>query len=238
MMGSGTIPVLAGSERPCRGRPGHGPACGDDRGQTALMDGNRFDHATPGRGPAGARFAIQGDYWPDHRDKRLHQSSSLKTLMPKPVCASLACAIASGRRRSPCARCALSRLIITKDAGASRARDVSHSRPPPRPHKRELRPARPLRTCCARRSAVLIGQPALTRPTLSRLPAGKWRCPRHPDSRKDTVDVVISAPPYLRPSDYLRGHRLSLIWFGHSIVSCAGSAAQFEWARGAVPLSR
>src|SRR5207302_6644757 len=42
------------------------------------------------------------------------------------------------------------------------------------------------------------------------------------DSRKlplsdESVDAVITSPPYLNAIDYLRGHRLSLVWMGYSI---------------------
>jgi hypothetical protein len=33
----------------------------------------------------------------------------------------------------------------------------------------------------------------------------------------DSVDVVITSPPYLNGIDYLRGNKLSLVWMGHSI---------------------
>jgi hypothetical protein len=33
----------------------------------------------------------------------------------------------------------------------------------------------------------------------------------------NSVDVVISSPPYVNAIDYLRGHKFSLIWMGHSV---------------------
>jgi DNA modification methylase len=33
----------------------------------------------------------------------------------------------------------------------------------------------------------------------------------------ETVDTVITSPPYLNAIDYLRGHRLSLVWFGYQL---------------------
>ena len=35
----------------------------------------------------------------------------------------------------------------------------------------------------------------------------------------DSVDIVITSPPYLNAIDYIRGHKFSLIWMGHSIDS-------------------
>ncbi|SBS69951.1 conserved hypothetical protein [uncultured Microbacterium sp.] len=33
----------------------------------------------------------------------------------------------------------------------------------------------------------------------------------------DTYDLVVTSPPYLNAIDYLRGHRLALIWMGHTL---------------------
>jgi hypothetical protein len=35
--------------------------------------------------------------------------------------------------------------------------------------------------------------------------------------KSGTIDCVISSPPYLNAIDYLRGHKFSLIWMGHSV---------------------
>jgi hypothetical protein len=32
-----------------------------------------------------------------------------------------------------------------------------------------------------------------------------------------SVDRVLTSPPYLNAIDYMRGHRLSLVWLGHSL---------------------
>ncbi len=33
-----------------------------------------------------------------------------------------------------------------------------------------------------------------------------------------SVDAVLTSPPYLNAIDYMRGHRLALVWFGHSLA--------------------
>jgi hypothetical protein len=43
---------------------------------------------------------------------------------------------------------------------------------------------------------------------------GDARSLEMPDS---SVDLVITSPPYLNAIDYLRGHKMSLIWLGHTI---------------------
>ncbi|WP_443043839.1 hypothetical protein [Streptomyces sp. NBC_00306] len=115
--------------------------------------------------------------------------------------------------------CAFSRLIIAKDAGASRARDVSHSRP----HRvREAASFDPIERYFSSARAVAnrvshsrieLGEtgspssaPSILRADARRLPFGRA-----------TVDAVMTSPPYLIAIDYLRGHRMSLVWMGYSI---------------------
>jgi hypothetical protein len=106
--------------------------------------------------------------------------------------------------------CAFSRLIITKDAGASLARDVSHSRPHLWFSKT---PRLPFDYFPAALELVIRGLPFVD---------GKRRTPvkaslgdaRHIALRKNSVDIVITSPPYLNALDYMRGHRLALVWMG------------------------
>ncbi|MBI0297117.1 hypothetical protein JBE04_22270 [Streptomyces sp. PRKS01-29] len=115
--------------------------------------------------------------------------------------------------------CAFSRLIIAKDAGASRARDVSHSRP----HRvRETSSFDPIERYIASARSVA------NRVSHSRAESGQEAGPRsapkilRADARslpfaRATVDAVMTSPPYLIAIDYLRGHRMSLVWMGYSI---------------------
>ena len=34
--------------------------------------------------------------------------------------------------------------------------------------------------------------------------------------RRSTIDAVITSPPYINAIDYLRGHKLALVWLGYS----------------------
>jgi hypothetical protein len=110
--------------------------------------------------------------------------------------------------------CAFSRLIITKDIGASLARDVSHSRP----HRvLDKNPLRPIKQFSRAVNAILESRPfkdsSGSRPA-ARIKRGDAR--RLP-LKSRSVDVVISSPPYLNAIDYLRGHKLSLVWLGHRV---------------------
>ena len=110
--------------------------------------------------------------------------------------------------------CAFSRMIITKTSGASLAMDVSHSRP----HKvYDVAPVKPFAAFLKAVSIVACNCP-FTGSANDALPADI----RHGDARalpveSASVDMVITSPPYLNAIDYLRGHKLSLVWMGHSI---------------------
>lgn len=111
--------------------------------------------------------------------------------------------------------CTFSRLIITKEAGASRARDVSHSRPHVVRSHASFDPieqfAGAARAVIRRHSQAAGRRPADGRLRLNRADA------RQLPLADDSVDVVMTSPPYLQAIDYLRGHRMSLVWMGHTI---------------------
>jgi len=110
--------------------------------------------------------------------------------------------------------CAFSRLIITKQAGASLARDLSHSRP----HKSFVRaPIEPLThflaavevvvSNCPQRGSDCVGPPAQV---------------KKGDARKlnvadESIDLVLTSPPYLNAIDYMRCSKFSLVWMGHNV---------------------
>lgn len=109
--------------------------------------------------------------------------------------------------------CAFSRMIITKEAGVSLAMDVSHSRP----HKvYEKAPVKPFEQFIPALNRVLDASHFQSGTSL---PAADVR---RADARKipmraRSVDMVITSPPYLNAIDYLRGHKLSLVWMGHQV---------------------
>jgi adenine-specific DNA methylase len=125
-------------------------------------------------------------------------------------------------------RVAMSRTIITKDGGVSLARDTSHSRP----HRVRLE---------AHESVfdLFVAAAGKIERAISRM-----KTPTHAasvtlgDARElrqiptSSVDLIVTSPPYLNAIDYLRGHRLSLVWLGHLIeelkVVRSGSRT---WAR-------
>ena len=110
--------------------------------------------------------------------------------------------------------CAFSRMIITKTAGASLAMDVSHSRP----HRTfNTAPVRPFEGFPKSVTKVVNNSPFSDNVTDA--PAAEVR---HGDARSlpvdsASIDMIITSPPYLNAIDYLRGHKFSLVWMGHTI---------------------
>ncbi|WP_339028962.1 hypothetical protein WI604_30240 [Bradyrhizobium symbiodeficiens] len=110
--------------------------------------------------------------------------------------------------------CAFSRLIITKQAGASLAMDLSHSRP----HKAfEHAPIKPFNKFLSAVDLVLKN-------CLSRAQSGRGPATRAllGDARKlplasGTIDLVLTSPPYLNAIDYMRCSKFSLVWMGYTV---------------------
>lgn len=109
-------------------------------------------------------------------------------------------------------RIALSRIIITKERGASIARDTSHSRPHRVFFDNDYDVYEGFLQSATRLTSRLSPEKLLGSAVVN---GG--------DSRRlsllapNSVDVVITSPPYLNAIDYLRGHRLSLVWLGYKV---------------------
>lgn len=107
---------------------------------------------------------------------------------------------------------ALSKIIITKERGASVARDTSHSRPHRVFFENEYDVYEGFLQSARRLAERLTPEKILGHVAVKRGDARRLTClsPR-------SVDVVITSPPYLNAIDYLRGHRLSLVWLGYTL---------------------
>jgi len=109
-------------------------------------------------------------------------------------------------------RVATSRLIITKKHGASLAGDVSHSRP----HRiRELNDFNVFDEFL--RSATFVARWLCSESLMGtvQIERGDARLLNH--VAKASIDAIVTSPPYLNAIDYMRGHKMSLIWFGYRI---------------------
>jgi hypothetical protein len=107
---------------------------------------------------------------------------------------------------------ALSRIIVTKDRGASLARDVSHSRP----HKVADASDYDVFKGYERALGSIRGR-LQAEPPAGGVSVGLGDARNMSSIGNDTVDAVLTSPPYLNAIDYLRGHRLALVWLGYSI---------------------
>lgn len=103
---------------------------------------------------------------------------------------------------------AFSRIIITKEQGASLARDASHSRP----HRVATRSKFEVIPAFEKSVAYVCRLLAASPPKgHTKVRLGDARSLR---LRARSIDAVITSPPYLNAIDYMRGHRLTLVWLG------------------------
>jgi DNA modification methylase len=110
--------------------------------------------------------------------------------------------------------CAFSRLIIAKDRGVSRARDLSHSRP----HRTYDRgPIKPLDEFFD--AAAFVAENGAFAGGSTRAPEANVRVgdARRLPLSSDSVDLVITSPPYLNAIDYVRCSKFTLVWMGYTV---------------------
>jgi SAM-dependent methyltransferase len=109
-------------------------------------------------------------------------------------------------------RLAISKIIVTKEPCASLARDTSHSRP----HRVTLINDYDVIQGFRRAVTQIVGE-------LNRNPTTYPAVVRLGDARRlpfwltGRADLVVTSPPYGNAIDYLRGHRMALVWLGYSI---------------------
>ncbi|MDY7078100.1 MAG: class I SAM-dependent methyltransferase [Chloroflexota bacterium] len=108
-----------------------------------------------------------------------------------------------------------SAIIITKSGGVSMARDLAHTRPhrvqdkTPRPALGEYRKRLNKNLNSLFNLARRGGTIEVLRGDAQELPL-----------RDQTVDLIVTSPPYASNAiDYMRAHKFSLVWFGHSLNS-------------------
>lgn len=106
--------------------------------------------------------------------------------------------------------CAFSRLIITKKSGVSLAMDISHSRPHKSYTKAPINAFDHFQRAVKQitKAAPFTDREKLPQATVEDADARELPLP------DETVDMIITSPPYLNAIDYLRGHKFSLIWMG------------------------
>ena len=109
---------------------------------------------------------------------------------------------------------ALSRTIVTKSKGASLAADTSHSRPHRVRSDNDFDVLSGFVQSFDRLIRILRTSPVNTS---GKVKLGDARSLR--GVKRESIDAVVTSPPYMNAIDYLRGHKLSLVWLGYSISS-------------------
>lgn len=109
---------------------------------------------------------------------------------------------------------AFSRLIIAKSAGASLAMDLSHSRP----HRAYLRaPVKPFNRFAAAVRHVTSNCPRAESRNVGPVAVVKAGDARRLKIDNDSIDLVLTSPPYMNAIDYMRCSKFSLVWMGYSV---------------------
>lgn len=127
-----------------------------------------------------------------------------------------------------------SSIIITKSGGVSKARDLAHSRP----HFDATKvPKNALDQFSVRLRKNLISIAQLK-------PDGFIATPLAGDARviplaDNTVNLVVTSPPYANAIDYMRAHKFSLVWLGAAIGDLSQLRAEYIGSErvGQVPLA-
>ncbi len=125
-----------------------------------------------------------------------------------------------------------SATIIAKSGSVSLARDLSHSRP----HRDLNRKTKSPLTQFSIRLEKSIRR-------LSGLPSGRTAWVLAGDARslplKDgSIDLIVTSPPYANAIDYMRAHKFSLVWFGHTVDELSEVRARYigsERTKGFTP---
>ena len=114
--------------------------------------------------------------------------------------------------------CAFSRLIITKSAGASLAMDLAHSRPH---RKYDRAPAKPFSHF--EKAVSVVAENCSTNADKVGPPVDVCLGDaRHLELGDDSIDLVVTSPPYLNGIDYLRCSKFSLVWMGYTVAYLRG----------------
>jgi SAM-dependent methyltransferase len=109
--------------------------------------------------------------------------------------------------------CGFSRLIIAKQAGASLAMDLSHSRP----HREfERAPIKPFNRFVSAVDLVVSNCPEECGHAVGPVAVVQQGDARKLDIEDESIDLVLTSPPYLNAIDYIRCSKFSLVWMGYT----------------------
>lgn len=104
-----------------------------------------------------------------------------------------------------------SSIIVTKSGGVSMARDLAHSRP----HRvMDKVPKSAIESLDKRLTKLLPALAEVYSPYAPRIEQGDVRAVKLPD---ESVDLIVTSPPYANAIDYVRANKFSLVWMGRPL---------------------
>ncbi len=106
-----------------------------------------------------------------------------------------------------------SATIVTKSGGVSRARDLAHSRPHRVADKHPRSPFRMFENQVRQAARAFAETPDLGYASGSFIAADS----RHLPLADNSVDLIVTSPPYANALDYMRAHKFSLVWLGQRV---------------------
>lgn len=106
-----------------------------------------------------------------------------------------------------------SATIVTKSGGVSRARDLAHSRPHRVADKQPRSPFRMFENQVRQAARAFAETPAMCGADSAFIAADSRRLPLADNS----VDLIVTSPPYANALDYMRAHKFSLVWLGQRV---------------------
>ena len=106
-----------------------------------------------------------------------------------------------------------SATIVTKSGGVSRARDLAHSRPHRVADKQPRSPFRMFENQVRQAARAFAETPNIGGASGSFIAADS----RHLPLADNSVDLIVTSPPYANALDYMRAHKFSLVWLGQRV---------------------
>jgi DNA modification methylase len=126
----------------------------------------------------------------------------------------------------------LSSIIITKSGGVSMARDLAHTRP----HKVDdkiPKSAITLFSSQLNKATKAIKEIELLQKGCAEVISGDCRSLPLPS---ESIDLIVTSPPYANAIDYMRANKFSLVWLGEDIRSLSILRSKYigseKWGNG------
>lgn len=116
-----------------------------------------------------------------------------------------------------------SATIVTKSGGVSRAWDLAHSRPHRVADKRPRSPFQMFERQLRQAVRAFENTPGDSREPGWFLSADSRSLPLADNS----VDLIVTSPPYANALDYMRAHKFSLVWLGQQVAELSGLRGRY-----------